>query len=107
LKYRKVKELLARVTAKPIDRIYIVGGSSRNQILNQFTADALNCRVMAGPVEATSIGNIVMQLYALGEVRTLAEGRALVRCSVEPKVFEPKNSGAWDDAYARFKKIVL
>ena len=106
LKYRMMKELLARVTGKPIDRIYIVGGGSRNQILNQFTADALNCRVMAGPVEATSTGNIVMQLFALGEVSSLAEGRALVRRSVEPKVFQPKNTGVWDEAYAQFQKIL-
>jgi rhamnulokinase len=66
----------------------------------------MNCRIMAGPVEATSIGNLVMQLFALGEVRSLAEGRALVRRSVEPKVFEPKNPRIWDDAYARFQKIL-
>jgi len=106
LKYRLMKELLARVTGKPIDRIYIVGGGSQNQILNQFAADALNCRVMAGPMEATSTGNIVMQLFALGEVRSLGEGRALVRRSVEPKVFEPKNTGVWDEAYVRFQKIL-
>ena len=106
LKYRFVKETLARITGKPIDRIYVVGGGCKNQILNQFTADALNCRILAGPVEATSIGNIVMQLYALGEIRSLAEGRALVRRSVEPKVYEPKNTGVWDEAYARFQKIL-
>jgi rhamnulokinase len=106
LKYRSVKESLAQVTGKPIEKIYIVGGGSKNLILNQFTADALNCRVMAGPVEATSIGNIVMQLFALGEVRSLAEGRALVRRSVEPKIFEPKNTAVWDEAYARFQKIL-
>jgi len=106
LKYRMMKELLARVTGKPIDRIYIVGGGSKNQILNQFAADALNCRVMAGPMEATSTGNIVMQLFALGEVRSLAEGRALVRRSIEPKVFQPKNTGVWNEAYARFQKIL-
>jgi rhamnulokinase len=106
LKYRLMKELLARVTGKPIDRIYIVGGGSRNQILNQFTADALNCRVMAGPVEATSTGNIIMQLFALGEVHSLEEGRALVRRSVEPRIFQPKNTGVWDEAYARFQKIL-
>jgi rhamnulokinase len=106
LKYRMMKDLLSRVTGKPINRIYIVGGGSRNQILNQFAADALNCRVMAGPAETTSTGNIVMQLYALGDVRSLAEGRSLVRQSVEPRVFEPRNTAIWDDAYARFQKIL-
>jgi len=103
LKYRFVKESLARVTGKSIDRIYIVGGGSQNQLLNQFTADALHCTVVAGPVEATSIGNLIMQLYALGEIGSLAEGRALVRRSFETKIFKPQNSGAWDDVYPRFQ----
>jgi rhamnulokinase len=106
LKYRYVKESLARVTGKPIDRVYVVGGGCKNQILNQFAADAMNCTISAGPVEATSLGNIVMQLYALGELRSLAEGRALVRRSVETKIFTPQNTTAWDEAYARFQKIL-
>ena len=106
LKYRFVKESLAQVTGKPIERIYIVGGGSQNHLLNQFTADALNCTVVAGPVEAASIGNLIMQLYALGEIRSLAEGRSLMRRSFETKIFEPRNTGAWDDAYARFQKIL-
>jgi rhamnulokinase len=106
LKYRSVKESLARVTGKPIGRIYIVGGGSQNQLLNQFTADALNCTVVAGPVEAASIGNLIMQLYALGEIHSLAEGRALIRRSFETNVFVPTNPGAWNDAYARFQTIL-
>ena len=106
LKYRFVKASLARVTGKPVDRVYIVGGGSQNHLLNQFTADALNCTVVAGPVEATSIGNILMQLHALGEIRSLVEGRLVIRRSFETKMFEPKNTGAWDDAYARFEKIL-
>jgi rhamnulokinase len=106
LKYRFVKESLARITGKPIDRIYIVGGGCKNQLLNQFAADALNCPVVAGPVEAASIGNVIMQLFALGEIRSLAEGRALARRSFESKIFEPKNTDVWDDAYARFQKIL-
>ena len=106
LKYRFVKESLARVTGKPVDRIYIVGGGSRNDLLNQFTADALNCTVVAGLVEATSLGNILMQLYALGEIHSLGEGRALIRRSFATKIFEPAHPGAWDDAYPRFQNIL-
>jgi rhamnulokinase len=106
LKYRFVKESLARVAGKPIEKIYIVGGGCQNHLLNQFTADALNCKLVAGPVEAASIGNIVMQLYALGEIRSLAEGRSLVRRSLEANFFEPEHANAWDDAYARFQKIL-
>ena len=106
LKYRFVRESLTQVTGRPVDRIYIVGGGSQNHLLNQFTADALNCTVVAGPVEAASIGNLIMQLYALGEIRSLSEGRALIRRSFETKMFEPRNAAAWDDAYARFQRIL-
>ncbi|MGH7975726.1 MAG: FGGY-family carbohydrate kinase, partial [Limisphaerales bacterium] len=100
------KEALARITGKSVEKIYVVGGGSQNHLLNQFAADALNCAVIAGPVEAASIGNIIMQLYALGEIRSLAEGRTLTRRSFETKSFEPKNAGAWSNAYARFQKIL-
>jgi sugar (pentulose or hexulose) kinase len=106
LKYRLVKESLAQISGKPVEKIYIVGGGCQNHLLNQFTADALDCTIVAGPVEASSIGNIIMQLYVLGEIHSLTEGRALVRRSFEAKIFEPKNTGAWDDAYARFQKIL-
>ena len=106
LKYRLVAESLARVTAKPIDKIHIVGGGCRNNLLNQFAADALNCAVICEPVEATSIGNVIMQLHALGEIASLSEGRAVVRRSFETKTYEPRNTRAWDDASARFKKIL-
>ncbi len=104
LKYRQVKEALTRITRKPIDKIYVVGGGSHNNSLNQFTADALNCTVVAGPVEATSIGNIIMQLYALGAIRSLSEGRALIKRSFEPTIFEPQTPHLWDDAYNKFLK---
>jgi sugar (pentulose or hexulose) kinase len=103
LKYRLVKESLVQITGKPIDRIHIVGGGCKNRLLNQFAADAMKCQIVAGPVEATSIGNIIMQLCALGEIRSLTEGRALTRRSFETDIHEPRNTGAWDDAYARFQ----
>ena len=107
LKYRRTKELLAQVTGQPVSTINIVGGGSQNRLLNQFAADATGCRVVAGPVEATSIGNLIMQLYALGEIKSLAEGRALTRRSFATNVFEPKDRQAWDGAYARFQKILV
>jgi sugar (pentulose or hexulose) kinase len=106
LKYRLVAESLARVTGKPINKIYIVGGGCRNQLLNQFTADALNCTVVSEPVEATSIGNVIVQLHALVEIASLSEGRAVVRRSFETKTYEPQNTRAWDDAFGRFQKIL-
>ncbi|HVU07205.1 MAG TPA: rhamnulokinase family protein [Verrucomicrobiae bacterium] len=107
MKYRSVKDSLAQLTGKSVEKIYVVGGGAQNHLLNQFTADALDCAVVAGPVEATSIGNIIMQLYALGGISSLTEGRALTRRSFETKIFEPQNPDAWDDAYTRFQKIAL
>ena len=106
LQYRQALGWLEELTGERIKVIHIVGGGSQNDLLNQFTADACQRPVLAGPVEATSIGNLVMQLFALGEIRSLAEGRALVRRSVEPKAFDPQNTGVWDEAYARFQKIL-
>jgi rhamnulokinase len=106
LKYRLVAQSLARVTAKPIDKIYVVGGGCRNRLLNQFAADALNCTVVCEPVEATSVGNLIVQLHALGEIGSLSEGRDVVRRSFETKTYEPQNTRSWDDAAARFQKIL-
>ena len=106
LKYRLLKESLVRITARPVDKIHIVGGGSQYDLLNQFAADSLNCAVVCGPVEATSIGNVIMQLCALGEMGSLAEGRAVIRRSVETKTFLPRNIRAWDDAFGRFQKIL-
>ncbi len=106
LKYRSVRESLEQVTGKPVEKIYVVGGGCQNHLLNQFAADALDCAVVCEPVEATSTGNIIMQLIALNKIGSLAEGRAVVRRSFETKTFEPKDTAQWDDAFARFDKII-
>ncbi len=74
----------------PISRLHIIGGGSQNALLNQLTADALGVPVWAGPVEATAMGNILMQAKAAGEVKDIADLRSVVRNSVKPNVFEPK-----------------
>ncbi|HEY1662394.1 MAG TPA: rhamnulokinase family protein [Verrucomicrobiae bacterium] len=106
LKYRSVRGSLEQVTGKPVKKIYVVGGGCQNHLLNQFAADALDCAVVCEPVEATSTGNIIMQLIALGKIGSLAEGRAVVRRSFGTKTFEPQNTAQWDDAFARFEKII-
>jgi sugar (pentulose or hexulose) kinase len=105
LKYRRTKDLLAQVTAKPVSTIHIVGGGSQNRLLNQFAANATGCRIVAGPVEATSIGNMVMQLYALGKIKSLAEGRALTRKSFTTIAYEPQHPAVWDNVYTRFQTL--
>ena len=75
---------------EPIKRLHIIGGGSQNELLNQLTADALGLPVWAGPVEATAMGNILVQAMAAGEITNLDALRDIVRSSVTPKVFEPK-----------------
>jgi len=105
-KYRVVIESLESLTGSHIDEIRIVGGGSRNKLLNQFTADATGCTVIAGPVEATALGNIAMQMLAIGAVSSLAEARAIIDRSFPVERFEPQSQAAWDAQYARFQDYV-
>lgn len=101
LKYRYVLDLLRKVTGRNYTGIRVVGGGARNRVLNQFTAEATGCRVLAGPVEATALGNIVMQLVATGAVGSLEEARQIVDHSFPVEVFEPSDPALWDVAYRR------
>ena len=105
LEYRWVAEKLQELAGVPLPVIHIIGGGSRNLLLNQFTADATGCTVVAGPVEATAIGNILTQALALGQINSILEGRELVRQSFDVTTFQPTNRQVWDDAYQRFRKL--
>jgi len=107
LKYQTVLECLEEVSGKRVEVIHIVGGGSRNALLNQFTADACNRPVLAGPVEATVFGNVLMQARACSEIGSLAELRSIVRNSCEIRTFTPKPSqvAAWEEARGRFKAL--
>ncbi len=104
-KYRLVLERIMELTGRKINRINIIGGGSRNWLLNQLTADFTGIKVIAGPVEATSIGNILMQAYAMGFVRSHKDIRQIVRNSFDFRVFEPERGESVEDAYARFCAI--
>ncbi len=106
LRYRVTKERLEALTGRPISKIYVVGGGSQNRLLNQFAANATGCTVIAGPVEATSAGNILTQLHALGEIESLSEGRDLIRRSFETEIFEPRDRAVWDEASGRFARLI-
>jgi len=105
-KYRVVIEALESLIGSEIEEIRIVGGGSRNHLLNQFTADATGCTVVAGPVEATALGNIAMQMLATGAVSTLAEARRIIEYSFPADRFEPAAADQWDAQYARFRGYV-
>jgi rhamnulokinase len=102
LKYRQVLESLEHLVETKFQEIRIVGGGSRIDLLNQFTADATGRRVLAGPVEATALGNLAMQMAATGAVASLSEARNLISTSFPARVFEPKNTDRWEEAYKRF-----
>lgn len=106
LQYRLVLEQLRECSDRPINTIHIIGGGARNGLLCQFTADATGLPVLAGPVEATAIGNIMMQAEALGYVKSLAEIRDVVRNSFQPVRYAPRQNQGWDGAFIRFKKII-
>ena len=106
LKYRVVLERLELMTGRRSGMIHIVGGGTKNTLLNQFTADSTGRRVVAGPVEATATGNILMQAIALGHIGSLEEGREIVRQSSELSVYEPGDQSPWDEAYGRLLELM-
>lgn len=104
LKYRWTVEQLRNATGNPISCLHVIGGGCNNRMLNRFTADALGIPVYLGPAEATAVGNLLMQLKALGMIANVEEGRAIVRRSFQIPVIEPDAAAkpAWDKAYATF-----
>jgi rhamnulokinase len=106
LKYRVVLEQLESLTGARIAQIRVIGGGSQNALLNQFTADATGRAVIAGPSEATALGNLAMQMVGLGMVKSLDAARDLIEYSFPPRRFEPSGSAAWDQAYLRFKSLL-
>lgn len=105
-KYRFVVESLEELTGQQIDEIQIVGGGSRNRLLNQFTADATGCAVLAGPVEATALGNIAVQMMGTGAVGSLAEARSVIARSFPVERFTPVHPEHWDSHYRRFQEYL-
>jgi rhamnulokinase len=106
LKCRLVLESIERVTGRTLRVINMVGGGTQNRLLCQLTADACGRPVVAGPVEATAAGNVMVQAIAVGAVRNLAAAREVIRRSFAPVTYDPHPSAAWDDACARLRTIL-
>ncbi len=101
LKYRWVLDHSEAMLGYRLEPIHIIGGGAQNRLLNQFTADATNRSVVTGPIEATAIGNVLMQAIALGHLKSLDEARAVVRHSFKPERYEPHASAQWEVAYRK------
>jgi len=98
LRYRQVLGMLEALTGGRIDTIHIVGGGSQNELLSQMAADATGRPVVTGPVEATAIGNVLVQALAAGEIGSIGEAREVVRNSFEVKEFTPRDAAQWTEA---------
>ena len=99
LKYRSVMAAIEDVVGHKMEVLHIVGGGIQNELLCQFTANALGKKVITGPIEATAIGNILMQAKAAEQIRTLAEAREIIRNSFELKEYQPQDAAVWQEQY--------
>lgn len=108
LKYRYTAEKLEELCGKKYNQINIVGGGTKDKLLCRYAADCTGRVVSAGPVEATAIGNIAMQLIALGEIKDVAEARSIIRKSFDVETYTPdtENKKKWDAAYEKFKSLL-
>jgi rhamnulokinase len=97
---------LGDVTSTEPAELHLVGGGARNELLCRSTADASGLPVLAGPEEATVIGNLLVQAIALGELESLEQARGVVRASFPPTEYEPSNSPEWSEARERFAELV-
>ena len=106
MKYRHTFDQLEQLAGGRPEVLHVVGGGSQNSLLNQIAADILGIPVIAGPVEATSAGNVLSQMMAAKQIKTLADGRAIVRASFETLTFQPRPADGLEDAYRRFLRVL-
>jgi len=105
LLYRRRLDDLRTLTGRNVNQLHIVGGGSRNALLNQFTANACEVEVIAGPAEATALGNVLLQAITLGDIPDLATGRRIVRESMDVETFHPADTDAWQAATEKFADL--
>jgi rhamnulokinase len=103
--YRRVLDILEDITGKKIDVLHLVGGGIQNELLCQFTANSIGRKVVAGPVEATAMGNIMIQAIAAGQIKNISEGRKIIGNSVDLKVYQPIEHEVWNKKYQQVKNI--
>jgi rhamnulokinase len=106
LLYRRTLRQIEQLIAKRIERLHIVGGGSRNTLLNQFTADALRIPVLAGPAEATAAGNVLIQAITLSHLPSLAAARDVVRMSFDVTAVHPESTEEWERQHCRFERLL-
>lgn len=105
LRYRAVLEGIEKCTGKNYDSLNVVGGGTKDTLLCKMTADACNITVYAGPIEATVMGNVAVQLISGGDIADVIEARRIIANSGQLKCYSPENTAAWDEAYEKFKSV--
>ncbi|MHA2121278.1 MAG: FGGY-family carbohydrate kinase [Promethearchaeota archaeon] len=105
-KYKQVLGKLEELVGVKVKILHVIGGGASNQLLNQFTANSLNIPIKAGPVEATAIGNILMQAYTLGQIKNVNELRKIVSDSFNIESYYPENEDEWEMNYEKYVKII-
>jgi rhamnulokinase len=103
LRYKSIIDKIEKISGRKINKLHIVGGGSQNELLNQLTADATGKEVIAGPVEATALGNIIVQAIARGKIDSLEKARKIISLSFSQKFYEPENHEKWEEAANRFR----
>jgi sugar (pentulose or hexulose) kinase len=106
LKYRYVLDSLIQLSGRTVDRLHIVGGGARNALLCQMAADSTGRSVIAGPYEATALGNAIVQFISLGELESVAQAREILSRTADTVPYEPRFVDAWEEAYQRYRTLV-
>ena len=106
LKYRYTFDGIKECTGKDYDRIHVMGGGTKDKLLLQMTAQSCNVNVYGGPIEATALGNVAIQLMSTGAIKNIKEARKIIAEGESLKLYEPKDNEAWEKAYEDFKNII-
>ena len=106
LKYRYTFDGIKECTGKDYDRIHVMGGGTKDKLLLQMTAQSCNVNVYGGPIEATALGNVAIQLMSTGAIKDIKEARKIIAKGENLKLYEPENNADWEKAYEDFKNII-
>ena len=107
LRYRQVLDELSEILDCKPEVLHLISGGGRNRLLNQFAANATGMPVIVGPFEATSLGNILLQMIAVGDLVSLEEGRAMVKASFPTETYLPADSDLWEEQFNQWKSVII
>lgn len=106
MKYKFAVNQLTENTGRKFDVLHLLGGGTKDSFLCQMTSDSLGIPVIAGPAEATALGNILLQLIALGDIKNIDEGRAVIRAQEKVLHYQPEAAEIWQNAYKKFCTVM-